>query len=351
MPDPTDRREAIEAAFEAAEAETKLPEPATAPATAPAPESTKPAADLTPTGEPIEATVEKPEPTVARAVEPKPLDNKDMELDKAPQSWKPAEKAKWASLDPDIRQEVLRRERQVTQALNETAQARSFANEFTQTIQPYMARIQSLGVAPVQAVGELLKADYLLSSAPPPQRAAFMAKLINDYGVDIQQLDLALSGQAAQTDPVQAKVDELLQQRLAPLNEFIQAQRSQAEIAAQAKAAEAAAEVQAMMANTKDFPHFERVRDQMADWIEFAQKKNIHMDLKTAYNKAIMSDPELSQLVVRQQQTLSQAAQAQRAKQASVSVSGAPSVTPRGSPPATDRRAIIAQAFDNLASR
>ena len=348
MPDPIDRREAIEAAFAEVEASAAAPDakPAEAvgPATTDAPSETPEVEEKAEVATPIEATTEPETPT-------KPVEPKDTELDKAPQSWKPAEKAKWATLDPNIRQEVLRRERQVTQALNETAQARGFANEFTQTIQPYMARIQSLGVAPVQAVGELLKADYLLSSAPPPQRAAFMAKLINDYGVDIQQLDLALSGQTQQTDPVQAKVDELLQQRLAPLNEFIQLQRSQAEIAAQSKAAEAAQEVQAMAANPTEFPHFERVRDQMADWIEFAQKKNIQMDLKTAYNKAVMSDPELSQLVVTQQQTLSQAAQAQRAKLASVSVSGAPSVTPRGSPPATDRRAIISQAFDNALSR
>ena len=354
MPDPTDRREAIAAAFEAAEnaakvevPETKVEVPETkveVPETKVEVPETKVEAPETPETK-AETKVAAPE----TKVEAPEYHEKD--LDKAPQSWKPAEKAKWATLDPDIRQEVLRRERQVTQALNETAQARSIANEFAQTVQPYMARIQSLGVQPVQAVGELLKADYLLSSAPPPQRAAFMAKLIQDYGVDIQQLDLALSGQSSQVDPVQAKVDELLQQRLAPLNDFVKLQKQQVEEAERQRAEAAAAEVAAMSANTTEFPHFERVRDQMADWIEFAQKKNIHMDLKTAYNKAIMSDPELSQLVVRQQQTLSQAAQAQRAKQASVSVSGAPSVTPRGSPPATDRRAIIAQAFDNLASR
>ena len=346
MTNPQDRREAIEAAFEAAEASAKPAEPIVETAAEPKQEELfeKPAkpvtkSEETPEEKPVEKPTEKPEE--------KPTESRD-DSDKAPQSWKPAEKAKWATLDPEVRQEVLRRERQITQTLNETAQARSFTNEFVQTMQPYMARVQAMGLQPLQAVGELLKADYILSSAPAPQRAALMAKLINDYGVDIQQLDLALSGQSAQVDPVQAKVDELLQQRLAPLNEFIQFQKTQAQLAAKQSAESAATEVQAMAANTAEFPHFDRVRDEMANWIEFAQKKNIHMDLKTAYNKAIMSDPELSQLVASQQQATLQAAQAQRAKQASVSVSGAPSASPRGSPPVTDRRAIIEAAFANI---
>lgn len=346
MSDTLDRREAIAAAFEAAEAkpEAKPEVPETAP------EASKVEPTAPETSEVSEAPKTKSETTeVVEAPEAKP-EVQEKDLDKAPQSWKPAERSKWASLDPGVRQEVLRRERQVTQVLNETSQARSFANDFVQTVQPYMARINAMGLPPMQAVAELLKADHLLSTAPASQKAAFMAKLINDYGVDIQQLDAALSGQT-QVDPVQSKVDELLQQRLAPLNEFVQAQRQQAQALEQQQVQAAQAEVAAMEANTIEFPHFAQVRDAMADWIEFAQKKNIRMDLKTAYNKAVMSDPELSKLTATQQQVFSQAAQAQRAKQASVSVSGAPSGAPRGSPPATDRRAIIAQAFDNAMSR
>lgn len=347
MSNPTDRREAIEAAFEAAEQAT----------TTEAPQGATPAAEAPPPSEETTESAELQKEAPAEVTEPAPKEvpaevtTPTETFDKPPQSWKAAEKAKWGELDIGVRQEVMRRERQVTQVLNESAQARGFVNEFVQTVQPYMARIQAIGHQPLQAVNELLKADYILSSAPAPQRAKFMAQLIQDYAIDIQQLDAALSGQTSTVDPTQAKLDELLEQRLAPLNQFIQTQRQQAEAVAEQNRASALTEVQKMAADTENYPYFAQVRESMADWIEFAQKKNMHIDLKTAYNKAVMSDPELSRLVATQQQATVQAAQAQRARNASVSVSGAPRGVPAGSPPATDRRAIIAQAFDNVLSR
>lgn len=348
--EPTDRREAIAAAFDAQEAEHASTSENTAPREEPKAEAEA--------GTPAEATETRSqaaepaeEGVSAKQVDPTETPRTERGIERAPQSWKPAEKAKWAEIDPGVRQEVLRREAQINQVLAETAPARNFVGEFQQLVQPYAARIQAMGVSPMQAVGELFKADYILSSAPAPQRAAFMAKLISDYGVDIQQLDAVLSGQSAQVDPVQARIDQQLQQQLAPLNEFIQLQKQQAEALEQQKQQAVQQEIYEMSQNTKDFPYFNQVRESMADWIEISQKKNQHIDLKTAYNKAVMSDPELSRLVLLQNQTALQAAQAQRAKQASVSVRGAPNAMPIGSPPATDRRAIIAQAFDTLGSR
>ena len=96
-------------------------------------------------------------------------------------------------MPPDVRQEIVRRERETTKVLGETAQARQLAGQFMQAVQPYQARLQSAGAHPIAAVQELLKADYILSSAPQNQRAAFMAKLISDYGIDVRELDTALA--------------------------------------------------------------------------------------------------------------------------------------------------------------
>lgn len=87
-------------------------------------------------------------------------------VDKPPQSWRPAQKAKWAALDPEVRQEVIRRERDMERTLGSTVEARQLHQSFTQAVNPYMARIASLGVQPVAAVVELLRADHLLTTAP-----------------------------------------------------------------------------------------------------------------------------------------------------------------------------------------
>jgi len=337
-----DRRAVIEAAFEAAEEAPEQKQLAL-----PGVEETeiKPAV-------PAEGSTAEPE---TKAVEAKPAAEEgkpaaDLPTDRAPQSWKPAEKAKWAQLDPDIRKEVLRRENEITRTLGETAQARQFAQQFQQTVQPYMARIQSIGAHPVAVVGELLKADHLLSTAPKGQRAQFMAQLIKDYDVDIMALDAALSGAPA-ADPVDSRVEQLLQQRLAPLNTFIQQQQEQLKQQQEESAKTLQQEVEAM-AKDEAYPYFEQLREEMADIIEYyATRKNIHLGLKEAYNKAVMSDPVLSKQIQAQTTAATQTVQAQRAKQASVSVRGAPRAQMSGSPAATDRRAIIAAAFEQHAGR
>ena len=205
-----DRRAAIEEAFAAAE-EPKVDAPVEK-------------AVIEPTTIAPEAPVIAAEASATDKIAGKAEPEAKPQGPQAPQSWKPAQRAKWDALDPEVKQEVSRRERETTQVLNETASARQLASHFQQTVQPYMARIQSLGAQPLQAVGELLKSDHILSTAPPAQRAQFMAKMISDYGIDIQALDAALAGKA-QPDPVDTRVNQLLQERLAPFQTYVQQQQ------------------------------------------------------------------------------------------------------------------------------
>jgi len=341
-----DRRAAIEAAFESVDTET--PEiPVVAPATAPetAPETAEAAPERVPN---------KPPATPAAApVEPTPEDDSapKFNVEKAPQSWRGPQKAKWATLDPEVKQEVVRREREITKTLNETAQVRQFAQQFSQALQPFQARIQSSGAHPIQAVQKLLESDYVLSSAPKAQRAQFMAKLINDYGIDILELDAALAGRAP-VDPVQSQVDQLLQQRLAPFQQYIAQQERQREMAVQQENQRIAHTVETMSVDPK-YPHFDSVRDDMADLVEVSAKRGVYLSLEQAYTRAIAMNPEVNQRVASQQQTDAartsaqlENARAQKALKASKSVGGAPSGMIAGSSGASDRRSVISAAFD-----
>ena len=331
-----DRRATIAAAMdsvEAAEPEIKTVEPV------------QEELDLgTTESEPVEETsteVEKTEPVTEPVAETKPV----IKTDPAPQSWKAGVKAKWDRLDPEVRQEVMRREKQTVQVLNESAQARHMSDAFQKTVQPYMARINSVG-DPMVAVKNLLHSDHLLSTAPQHQRAGMIAKLIHDYGVDIQTLDSVLSGQVSAVDPVQSKVDALLAQKLAPYEQFMAQQR---QMAAQQEQAQTQGLQQTIekMANDPKFPHFERVRGDMADIIELSTRKNLPITIEQAYNKAIQLDPEISKASAAAKAN----AIAQRAKKASSSIGGAPSGLLSGSSTSNDRRATIAAAFDALGGR
>lgn len=241
-------------------------------------------------------------------------------VDRAPASWRKEAKGEWASVPLHIRQEVHRRELEVNRALNEAAQARQQSEQFGKVVEPYMARIQSFGVTPQQAIGSLLQADYTLATASKQQRAQFMAKLIKDYDVDVTELDSAIvagmGGQPQQSAPqqpdIQALVQQQLQQALAPI--YQQQQEATARQQAQVD------QTVEQMALDPKYPYFDEVREEMADLIEMSAKRGVALSLADAYTRATAFNPQVSQMQQAQQQNL----QAQRAKAASRSVTGAP---------------------------
>jgi tetratricopeptide (TPR) repeat protein len=350
-----DRREAIEAAFEAAESsatDTSIVQPATPAEQAAAPAQPAEGA-AAPTGEPTKA----PAPVEGEQQAAEQHAEQQYPVDKPPQAWRAAQKAKWDKLDPDVRQEVMRRERETTRVLGETAQARQFTQQFQQAVAPYVARLHAINPNPIEAVNALLRADYQLATAPKVQRARMMAGFIKDYDVDIVELDNALAGATQAVDPVQDKVDQLLQQRLAPFQQYLEGQR---QLAAQQEqqADQQISESIAAMASDPKYPHFAAVRGDMADLVDVAAKRGQYLTLEQAYDRAIVMNPEVSKLVATQREsqargTAAQAAhaRAQQALGASVSVGGAPSSVPSGVPAGSDRRAVIEAAFDSVGGR
>jgi len=360
-----DRRSTIAAAMEAVEegldvntAVEKLETPEVIEKAEPVVDTTSDARPATADSEaPKTADVDEPTPTKTEEATAEIVEEKQVPVERPPQSWKAPQKAKWDKLDPDIRQEVLRRERETTKVLSESASARQLETQFHQVVQPFMGRLQSMNAHPLAAVQELLKADFLLATGPVNQKTQLMAKLISDYGVDIQALDAALSGKAA-PDPVESKVEQLLQQRLAPFQQYM---TQQEQLRAQQEAAEGqrmATTVESMAMDTTQYPYFEQVRDTMADVVEVLAKRGVSIDLKEAYNRAVAMDPTVSQELATQtaaEALKTQAAKlngkAQRALKASSSVGGAPGGSTGRAPDASDRRAVIMAAFDTAGGR
>lgn len=344
-----DRRAVLSAAMDAVEPE-ETPEVTPAPT---------PEASVTPPPEPDAPSPtheETGKPPVAPESEVEKPDSTTFAVDKAPQSWRAPQKAKWDKLDPDVRQEVMRREREITKTLGETSQARQFSHQFNEAVQPYQAHLQARGAAPLAAFQELLKADYMLTTAPKDQRAQFMAKLIQDYRVDVAELDAALAGTVS-ADPVASKVEQLLQERLAPFQQYMTAQQAREQQVAQASSAKMAQELENMAVDPK-FPHFQEVRGDMADVVELAAKKGLYLSLPEAYTRAIALNPEVSQQVAakreedaRKASALAANAKAQKALKASVSVGGSPGGLPSGASLASDRRSLISAAFNEMEGR
>jgi len=345
-------RDALEAAV--TEHETTAPETATVETTAApsSPSSNVPAepttvvdgTDVSPDADKgkgeartaMEAAGDKP------AAEPKPDDKptdatnevkKDHRVDRPPASWKKEAKGEWAAIPLHIRQEVHKREMEISRVLQETTQARQQVQEIQQVVSPFMARIQAAGISPTQAIGELLKADYTLATAPKAQRAQYMARLISEYDIDISELDSAIvaarqggqqhqqSAQPQGIDPnqINALVQQQLNQALAPFYQQRQQQDRQVQ-------QEAVATVEQLSLDPK-YPYFDEVRQEMADLIEVASRRGVELSIKDAYDRAVAVNPMVREQVARQsvtQQANQSHLQAQRAKAASSSVTGSP---------------------------
>lgn len=355
-----DRRATLEAAMDAVEDDAELqtnvstptdpgadtPFPATARVAAP---SAAPSPTLAPKPDPDGSSV----PPVADGGQ----SDRQYAVDKPPQSWRTGPKAKWDSLDPEVRQEVIRRDRDIERTLAETSQDRQISRSFQQVVAPYMARIQSTGMSPVGAIQELLKADHVLTTAPQGQRAAFMAKMIKDYGVDIRSLDEALSGQPTE-DPIDSRVDRLVAERLKPFQEFVSAQTQYENQQRNQHLQSIDVSIEQMSADFVKFPEFDNVREDMADLIDLQAKKGVYLNLEQAYSRAIAMNPEASKRVTIQNaaeakrvSALAANAKAQKALSASRSVGGAPNNAQSGVPTGDSRRSAIEAAFEQAEGR
>ena len=327
-------REALEAAFAEEEKGDDAQNTEVASEAAPAAEPAEPAGEAKvelaaepdkPKQEPNPAGKKVEEPSPAKPETVQDAQGKQHRVDRAPASWTKEAKGEWATVPLHIRQEVHRREIEINRALAEANNAKQQAGQYDQIASPYAARLQSLGATPQQAFQHLLNADYQLASGTPAQKAQFIDKLLQDYGVDITELDRVIAARlgGSQPAPQQPDIQQLVQQQLQQALAPIYQQQQQQQLAQQQ---EVTRTVEQMSLDPK-FPFFDDVREDMADIMELSTKRGVAITLEQAYNKAIQLNPEVSSQMSRQQ-TLDQAnqqhLQAQKAKRAGSSVTGSP---------------------------
>lgn len=280
-----------------------------------------------------------PKPTGAAGITPGPKGNQPPQaapetglptpeqarpIDRAPQGWTPAEREKWSQLPDDIKARVVQREREINVKLAETVEARRFSDEITKTITPYMAMIQSEGGTPVTAIASLFQTAGALRTAPPQQKAQLVASMVKQFGIDITMLDQALVGQGPAVDPIEERINQRVNQAIAPMQQRYQ----QMEMQQQQEMAAQQAQVHNNVAQFIDSqPYGDVVRGEMAMIMRYAAENNIAMTLEECYRRACVMNPQVAPLVGQSQQNQQLQQQnnaAQAARGRAVSISGAP---------------------------
>lgn len=340
---PEDLREKLEEAFDDEPAEREEAEPVeevVAEAEEPVGDQTEDKPEPEPEGEPeageAEGEQEEKEEPVA--------------THRPPPGWKPAMREKFKALPEDVQGEILRREVDIHKGMELASEARKFKHEFDQKVAPYQAELASRNVSAMDAFDNYLGTAYALRHAPPGEKAALVGGLIQQYGIDIGELDKVLTSQiegnnwAPGVDPV---IAQTIEKTLAPYKQFMETQQQSVAQSHEALKTEVRSEIDAFKADPVN-EFYEDVKDDMAVLLETAARRNVNMTLQQAYDRATLLQPEIADLVAQrrlQQSAQSKDAAAKAAKAKALGVSGSsPEMGQRA--PAQSLRGAIEAAFN-----
>jgi hypothetical protein len=264
-----------------------------------------------------------------------------------PATWSAAAKAKFASLDPEVQREVLKRETEMDQGRAQWQQGAERLNRLDAILAPRRERFALAGVDEVRAVQALFAAQDLLERQPVDA----LLYLGRQAGVDWRAVFQRLQGAPAQQQPQVPPGMEPLVRQVQTLTQHVTQQQRDAE---QGRRNEHLSQVQQFAADPKNI-YFENVRDRMGQLLRSGGAK----DLSEAYEQACWADPQVRPLMVQaqaqeQQRQATEAARARTAlaRHASGSVIGSPRPGASGSSsaPSATLRDDLSQAWDAAAA-
>ena len=208
------------------------------------------------------------------------------------------------------------------------------ARQLTDAIGPFIPELQAQGIHPVAWINNLGRAHMVLSKAPYEQKVQMFHRLAQDYGIQLNSDSLQM--------PEQAYVDPYQQQLMQQLQATQQQVQQLSAIREQEENARLSSEINRVSSNKVAFPHFEMVREDMAQLLE----RGLAQDLETAYAKAVRMNDEAYKLeqdkLLRSAST--QASKAQQVAKAKATAVSPKSVTPSGQvskADAKDRRSLL----------
>lgn len=268
---------------------------------------------------------------------------------KAPASWRPEVREKWAAVDPVVRQEVHRREAELQHVLHESSQARNFIGAFERIVAPYEMFIRQEQSNPLQAVQNLMQTAADLRVGSPQIKAQIAQDIITRYGVDLKLLDEMLvnardragGGAAPGQQPQQPLHDPRFDQFLAQQQQMLQ-QRERAQ-------------EQQMHQQLRTFGEahefYRDVAGTMADLVEMRARQGQPIDLEKIYAQACQMDEGVSTILTQRGASARANGTSQavlRAKRAAVSVKSDPTPGDGATVPKDDSiRAAIEAAMES----
>lgn len=230
------------------------------------------------------------------------------DINRAPSTWKPTARAEWEKLPPAVRTEIHRREQDFLEGHKQIRPDADFGRSVRTVVEPYRMLIESEGGTPERAIGDLLRTAAQLRIGTPQQKVDILARVAQQYGVDIRAFSPQIGqqpgqapGQVAQQsqnfqDP---RVDVLLQQMQRDVHQRQQTEQTQLE-------GHVTNWMSAQDAQGKPLrPYVTDVFDQMNALVPQVRQANPSLNheqvLQQAYETATWGNPEIRTLLLQAQ--------------------------------------------------
>ena len=246
------------------------------------------------------------------------------------QEGKPLDKAEFAKFAEYANQ----REAEYKKGVSAYKAEADNARQLTEAIGQFTPELQKHGIHPVAWINNLGRAHYALANGSYEQKLNAFNRLAQDYGIQLNQNALQM--------PEQAYVDPYQQQLMQQLQATQQQVAQLSQIREQEENARLSNEISRVSSNKVAFPHFDMVREDMAQLLE----RGLAQDLESAYAKAVRVNDEAFKL---EQEKLLRSANTQASKAQQVAKAKATAVSPRSVTPsgqvsksdAKDRRSLL----------
>jgi len=208
------------------------------------------------------------------------------------------------------------------------------ARQLTEAIGPFIPELQAQNIHPVAWINNLGRAHMVLSKAPYAEKVQMFHRLAQDYGIQLNQDGISM--------PEQQYVDPYQQQLMQQLQATQQQVQQLSQIREQEENSRLMNEINRVSSNKERFPHFEMVREEMAQLLE----RGLAQDLESAYAKAVRINDEAYRLETDRllKTTSTQASKAQQVARAKATAISPRSSTPSGQvskSDAKDRRSLL----------
>ena len=247
-----------------------------------------------------------------------------------PKTWRAEASAMWSQLPPAVQQEVLKREADIFQGIEQYRDLAQTGRMFQQTIAPFQDHFRAAGMDPVATVGNLLNAHHVLARGTADQKLQLVRAIITDAGLSADDL-------LAEPPYIDPAVRDL-RSELTSVKSQLQ-QREQRELETQRAALQV--QVEKFFADPAH-KYANEVATEMHNLIVSGQAP----DLATAYDKAIWLNPVVRGKVLAEQQATVRAAEEKANAEKAAAAKAAASANIRSTPKSGRTAATAPKSID-----